>query len=164
MGTEAHNNPIESFDQSKTAGYEVRDANIRALVGFGIGMAVVLFIITVSMIWVFRYYAHVQNLGPSASPFENTRTIPPLPRLQAAPHTDILDYWDSEQKSLNSYGWVDRQKGIAHIPIDEAMRIVVDRGLPTRPSTEINISSEAAAPVQDGPRTQPHGRPPGGSR
>jgi hypothetical protein len=33
---------------------------------------------------------------------------------------------------LNGYGWVDREKGVARIPIDEAMRIVVERGLPTR--------------------------------
>jgi hypothetical protein len=132
MASETHHDTVHSFEQSKQVGYEVRDANVKGLLGFGVAMAIVLFIITVAMIGVFRYYAHTQNLGPTASPFENSRTIPPLPRLQAAPHTDILEYWDSEQKALHSYGWVDRQKGIAHIPIDEAMRMVVQRGLPAR--------------------------------
>ena len=81
MSSESHNGPVESFEESKVQGYEVRDANIRDLFGFGIGMAVVLFIVAVGMIFVFHYYARTQTLGPTASPFENSRTIPPLPRL-----------------------------------------------------------------------------------
>lgn len=142
MATETQNGPAQSFEESKAAGYEIRDASIRGLVGFAIGMAVVLFIITVAMIWTFRYYAHTQTLGPTASPFENSRTIPPLPRLQAAPHTDILEYWQSQQQALNGYGWVDRQKGIVHIPIDQAMGTVVQRGLPARAANETKPNSE----------------------
>jgi hypothetical protein len=37
-----------------------------------------------------------------------------------------LEHWQQARaKALNSYGWVDRQKGIIHIPIDEAMKDVV---------------------------------------
>jgi hypothetical protein len=148
MASESHNDGVHSFEQSKEVGYEVRDANIRGLLGFGVGMAVVLFIIVVAMIGVFRYFADTQNLGPTASPFENTRTIPPLPRLQAAPHTDILEYWDSQQKALHSYGWVDRQKGIAHIPIDEAMRMVVQQGLRARATPPPDMNQDAASHVR----------------
>lgn len=34
---------------------------------------------------------------------------------------------------LSSYGWVDRSAGTVHIPIDEAIRLTAERGLPTRP-------------------------------
>jgi hypothetical protein len=33
---------------------------------------------------------------------------------------------------LNGYGWVDRDAGVVHIPIDEAMRLMVERGVPAR--------------------------------
>jgi len=161
MASEPHNDGVHSFEQSKEAGYEVRDANIRGLLGFGVGMAVVLFIIVVAMILVFRYFAHTQNLGPTASPFENTRTIPPLPRLQAAPHTDILEYWDSQQKALRSYGWVDRQKGIAHIPIDEAMRMLVESGLRARAA---NPSTFTGTPADQSVSNDTAPQPPGGSQ
>jgi hypothetical protein len=34
-------------------------------------------------------------------------------------------YMAEQQQLLNTYGWVDRQQGIAHIPIEDAMRIYV---------------------------------------
>ena len=32
---------------------------------------------------------------------------------------------------LNTYGWVDRKAGVAHIPVDRAIDILAKRGLPT---------------------------------
>jgi hypothetical protein len=37
-----------------------------------------------------------------------------------------------EQKRLHGYGWVDEKGGIAYIPIDEAKRLILERGLPVR--------------------------------
>jgi hypothetical protein len=39
---------------------------------------------------------------------------------------------DREDELLTSYGWVDRNAGVVRIPIEEAMKIVVQRGLPAR--------------------------------
>jgi hypothetical protein len=33
---------------------------------------------------------------------------------------------------LGTYGWVDKNAGLVRIPIEEAMRIAVERGLPAR--------------------------------
>jgi hypothetical protein len=58
--------------------------------------------------------------------------LPPVPRLQQAPAHEIDDFRRSEQQLLNSYGWQNREMGTVHIPISEAMRLVVERGLPSR--------------------------------
>jgi len=113
-------------------GYEVRDANPAAIVKFGVGLAIVLIVVATGMRWVFGYFAETQNLGPAASPFENARTLPPQPRLQVMPGADIHDYWEREQGILKSYGWVDKQNGIVRIPIEQAMRLTLERGLPAR--------------------------------
>ena len=39
----------------------------------------------------------------------------------------------AEDQILNSYGWVDRSKGIVRIPIDRAIDLLAKRGLPARP-------------------------------
>lgn len=39
----------------------------------------------------------------------------------------------TENAVLTTYGWVDRQKGIVRIPIDRAIELLLQRGLPTRP-------------------------------
>jgi hypothetical protein len=42
-----------------------------------------------------------------------------------------IDVWRKDNTArLNSYGWVDRARGIAHIPIDKAMEMVANGASP----------------------------------
>ena len=128
MAIETHQSP----QPPGGPGYEVRDANPAAIVKFGVVLAIVLIVVAIGMRWVFGYFAETQTLGPAASPFENARTLPPQPRLQVMPGADIHDYWEREQEILKSYGWVDKQNGVVRIPIEQAMRLTLERGLPAR--------------------------------
>jgi hypothetical protein len=47
---------------------------------------------------------------------------PPEPRLQTSPAADLEGYLSQQKALLGSYGWIDRDKGIAREPIDEAMK------------------------------------------
>jgi hypothetical protein len=58
----------------------------------------------------------------------------PTPRLQPDPTADLAAYLAASRQRLSSYGWVDRDKGIAHIPIDEAMQRVAEHGIPDWPA------------------------------
>jgi hypothetical protein len=58
--------------------------------------------------------------------------LPAGPRLQRFPANEILEFRTTESAELNGYGWVDRNAGTVHIPISEAMRLTVERGLPSR--------------------------------
>jgi hypothetical protein len=53
----------------------------------------------------------------------------PEPRLQTDPSEDLARFRTAEDKKLNSYYWIDKKKGIVHIPIDEAMKMVAQEGL-----------------------------------
>jgi hypothetical protein len=57
----------------------------------------------------------------------------PPPQLQPSPHQDLVRFYRQELNQLNSVGWVDKQKGIVHIPIDQAMREVAQKGIPLWP-------------------------------
>ncbi len=50
------------------------------------------------------------------------------PRLQSTPVEDRLRFEAEKRQRLESYGWVDRNHGIARIPIDVAMRLLAERG------------------------------------
>ena len=54
---------------------------------------------------------------------------PPTPRLQIDPAKDLARFRADEDKKLNTYYWIDKQKGIVHIPISQAMREVVRKGI-----------------------------------
>ena len=53
---------------------------------------------------------------------------PPTPRLQTQPFKDVWQLKSGEIERLTSYGWVDQGTGVVHIPIDDAMRVVAERG------------------------------------
>lgn len=64
------------------------------------------------------------------------RNEPPGPRLQTNPAADLARFRADEQKRLDTYYWADRQQGIVHIPIAEAMKKVVQTGIPGFPKGE----------------------------
>jgi hypothetical protein len=57
---------------------------------------------------------------------------PPTPNLQKQPFKDIYMLRQGESEKLTSYGWVDKEGGVTHIPIDRAMEIMLQRGFPAR--------------------------------
>jgi hypothetical protein len=59
---------------------------------------------------------------------------PPAPQLEAESGQTLDPYRAAEERRLTSYGWVDRSNGVARIPIDRAMQLTAQRGLPSRPA------------------------------
>jgi hypothetical protein len=121
---------------NSTRRHETTDASARGVVYFGIG----LFVSIVLSLWVasalFSYFAHRQGLGPPASPFENARQLPPasVPVLLPKPTQDMDQYLNSQEEMLTSYGWVDEKAGVVRIPINRAMDLLLQRGLPVETS------------------------------
>ena len=116
--------------------HETSDVDIRGIFGFAIGLTVVCFF-AAFVVWVmFKYFdsreAHrVAPEYPLAATQETRQ--PPEPRLQVNPREDLDDLRRQEDQILNSYGWVDKNTGVVRIPIEEAMKLTVQRGLPSRP-------------------------------
>lgn len=50
-----------------------------------------------------------------------------LPMLQSAPQIDLAAYRADKSRALNQLGWVDAASGVAHVPIDVAMAMLVRR-------------------------------------
>jgi hypothetical protein len=146
MSMETKNPP--SAPGANNERYERRDADIGALLKFGLGLAVVLMVVFITMRWTFDYYARSQKLGPPVSPFEsgNVRVLPPSPRLQVVPQTDLKSYCEAQQKELTTYGWVDPQNGFVRVPIDRAMKKLLARGLPVRAAADTPATAETKPP------------------
>jgi len=114
------------------AGYEVEDANVREVIIAGVSIAVGTFIVCVLMWFLFnalkRGEAEAQTISPLANPYQ----LPPEPRLQVQPYVDLENLRRHEDELLNTYGWVDKNAGKVRLPIDRAMDIVAQKGLPVR--------------------------------
>jgi hypothetical protein len=119
--------------------HETSDANVNAVFGFGVAMmiagAIVLF-----LVWLLFGYFTGREARSGVREFplaaDQQNRLPPEPRLQTSPRQDLIDLRASEEAILNSYGWVDKAGGIVRIPIGEALKLTVQRGLPSRADKE----------------------------
>ena len=56
-------------------------------------------------------------------------TATSAPALQTDPARDLTLLRAREDRALNTYYWVDKQNGIVHIPISEAIKQIVAKGV-----------------------------------
>jgi hypothetical protein len=115
--------------------HEQSDVNINAILGFA-GALVAVGIFISFFVWLlFGYFnAREARQAPAEFPLAagQESRLPPEPRLQTNPREDLRELRAAEDDALTTYGWVDRNAGIVRIPIDDAMKLVVQRGLPAR--------------------------------
>jgi hypothetical protein len=116
-----------------TPGYETRDANAGGVFKFLVALGIVL-IAAALMSWgLFRYFsAHDASQAASDSPFADTRQLPLGPQLQVNPREDWLKFREEQEKSLETYTWENRSAGTVRVPIEEAMELLVKKGLPVQ--------------------------------
>jgi hypothetical protein len=118
--------------------HEESDVDFRGILVFGAGLAVTCLAVSL-VVWVLFQYFEAREARQGAPEFPLATTeehrLPPEPRLQTDPRDDLQALRDAEEQMLTSYGWVDRGAGIVRIPIEEAMKLTVQRGLPARPGT-----------------------------
>jgi hypothetical protein len=83
--------------------------------------------------WIFSYLTKRPMADVNANPMASREQSKPAPpQLEEHPANELQDLRANENKVLESYGWVDKKTGTVRVPIDRAMQIVAQRGLPTR--------------------------------
>jgi hypothetical protein len=114
-------------------GREERDVRLRPLIISGMCLALLAGLSLLAMWLLFDYFAARRaRLEVVPSPAFEARQLPPEPRLQVSPQQDLRQMRAAETAVLHSYGWVDRQAGIVRIPIERAIELLAERGLPAR--------------------------------
>ena len=115
--------------------YETEDFSPRGIRWFTAGLAVLAVMVLVLMgglLWVLSGgWPPRQGIVTPMIPAPN---MSPEPDLQVASSRDYQEMRAAEEAQLHSYRWVDRDAGIAAIPIERAMEILASRGLPAQKS------------------------------
>ena len=142
----------QHHDQHQGATHETSDVHIGTLVKFIVILAIscVLILIAMKVYSNFLEGQEEQAELPPASRVNppGTRRLPPIPRLQGAPGSEQLPLdemkkvREEQQLAVTSYSWVDKNAGIVRIPIEEAKKIILERGMPVR----VGSAPSAAAP------------------
>ncbi len=65
----------------------------------------------------------------------------------------LSDLRATQTKKENSYAWIDQKAGVVRIPVDRAMELLAQRGLPARTGTEAVAGVPNTGPPSGGPQT-----------
>ena len=147
MSTE-HHNPSKAGGQPPTHAdvtFESSDIDSRTILAYMLYLA--LFVVATFIASVFVFRITTKLVVESQTPPPPVRqgvapTMPPEPRLQGVPghptdpQMDLRDKREADKEANEKLDWINKQAGIAQIPVEEAMKIIVTKGLPAAPAAE----------------------------
>lgn len=141
-------------------GHEVRDVNAWAIGRFGIGLVLLCIFAIALLFGLFRYFESTfGGPTPEANLNEDARTLPPSPTLETNEPRDLQRFHEAEDQVLNSYSWIDREHGIVHVPINVAIDMLAQKGLPSRQQAPVTDQVDVPTDSGLGPIMQQPGGP-----
>jgi hypothetical protein len=137
------------------AGHELSDLSPKNISLFALGLAM---LIMVALLICYGLIAWlVQREAWRAEP-PSPLVIAPQPtvgpQLAIDPGRALKTMRQQEESRLKSYGWIDQEQGIVHIPIERAMDMLVEKGLPARQGKP-QAARDGAAKRADSERPEP---------
>jgi hypothetical protein len=147
MSTEHHNTgqPGEQPPTNADVAFESSDIDTRTILSYLLYLALSVAAAFIASILVFKVTSKLaaDSDTPMAPVHQGVgATMPPEPMLQGIPgHTtdpqlDMRQKLEQDEAANEKIDWINKQAGIAQIPVDEAMKIIVTKGLPTVPAAE----------------------------
>ena len=147
-GHEAHHHYTPAELHNPEVAHEHSDINVRAVLLFAAGLVAVAAVLQLSMYFLLATFQHQaaandRPVSPMAAP---AGQLPPEPRLQTNEPAGLKQFRDTEQTTLEGWGWVDQKSGIARMPIEDAKKRLLQLGFPARsqPADE-KLGTHAAA-------------------
>ena len=144
----AHGSPDDQYLETPPgAEYEHTDASIGIIVKFLVWLVVSAVVIHFGLGLMYQLLiTQSTEVGEPRYPLARAdeRRLPPMPRLQQFPPNELYQYRLGEEELLHNYGWMNKNAGTVHIPIEEAMRLAIDRGVVRSRPQEGAQSAETA--------------------
>jgi hypothetical protein len=149
--------PVKHESTPSHGGYERQDISARGIFYFIAGLLAATLLISFLLSGLYKILdKRFETRQPPVNPLaanvpKDTRQVPPQypetafpdPRLETDERTQLNSIRIAEEQKLNSYGWVDEKAGTMHIPIERAMELLAQRGLPLRPQSGAQPQNEA---------------------
>lgn len=150
--------------------HEESDVNVRALIWFMVIFIVFAAVTHVGLYLLYRFYRNMERGAAANAPLSSVAMpqgadVPATPRLQPfptrlpnnevvpptrnTPVVDMIDMRTSNDQHLATYGWVDKQHGVVHIPIEQAKKLALQSGV-----YQVNPGNQATQQPGNQPPTQ----------
>src|SRR6266478_7972762 len=144
-------------------GFEQEDLSSRSALYFLAGLVLVCLVVYLIVFGMYRFLdsyaaAHQPPMSPMVAPQADTRAVTPenaetfpQPRLEENERTQFRSFIEDQDQKLATYDWLDKDKGTVRIPIDRAMELIAQRGLPVHEegaSSAQSSATQTSAPVK----------------
>jgi hypothetical protein len=122
-------------------GNRLHEPNVIVLRFAVVGMLSIVVLIVGAMLLAYGWLS-VAERPPAAEPPDVSLPPEPLsePRLDADESATLAEFRAAEDTLLNSYEWLDDQQSVARIPIDRAVQILAEHGLPQHQPEQSNAA------------------------
>lgn len=141
-----NNEPGKYENADGHGSYEHQDLQVSGVLYFFLALVVVVILCIFGLRGFYAFLDHRERATqPAVNPLvtnvpEDTRHVAPRypqsafpdPKLEEDERGQLNSIRVNEEEELYSYGWVDEKAGTVHIPIERAMDLIVQRGLPVR--------------------------------
>lgn len=126
---------VEDIDEeSLQRRHEVADVPLRPLLLFAGGLLLAAVVIHLALWWLLQSWEGPRTLGlqPVIPPANVTPVPMDGPAIAPFPWAELDVLLTDQSARINRYEWVDREQGVVRIPLERAMQLLVERGLPAR--------------------------------
>jgi hypothetical protein len=128
---------VHTHAHNPEVAHEHSDISVRGVLWFVAVLAGTALVIHVGMWLLFIALDRLETsnepfVTPLATSAGKDVTKFPQPGLQTEPWVQLRQFRIDEDAYLHSYGWIDQKAGVAHVPIDKAKDLLLQRGLPSR--------------------------------
>jgi len=137
-------------------GFEQEDLSSRSALYFLAGLVLVCLVVYFIVFGMYRFLdsyatAHQPPMSPMVKPEADTRAVTPenaetfpQPRLEENERTQLRSFIEDQDRTLATYDWLDKDRGTVRIPIDRAMELIEQRGLPVHAEGASSAQNSAA--------------------
>jgi len=143
MNTESHKmeTGVDPEPRHEEVAFEPQDVKVGSIYRYLAALGVITIVALIICILILRYTTRfvASNEAPPPESREalgkGFRQLPPEPRLQGVPghssdpQQDLRNKLASDTEANERLGWIDKQAGIAQIPVEDAMKIIAEKGL-----------------------------------
>lgn len=114
--------------ESVAAGYELADVHARPLwISIGVTFALLFFAYLVITVLAFAMGEPLRD--PTYAVDVTSPQVPSGPLVEANPNVDGERIVSEATAQLEAYGWVSQRQGVAHIPIERSMELLLQTGV-----------------------------------
>src|SRR5437660_7813741 len=165
MSTDYRQEPIGHEHEVET---EASDVNVRGIAGFAAGLVICTILVCLVLYGMFKLLVNAYTSPPvtqtamvgTREPQDPSAALAkstfPEPRLQTDYFADLAKVRQQWNQRLNSYGWLDQSAGKVHIPIERAMELTLQRGLPARVAGAPAMVEKPPAKKTETPKPELH--------